>query len=149
MNTNDITLRFFIDDGNTPLQSPPPQPNLTPMTTQIRQSNIKGVAVVGLGYQLGKQAVSGVITSIGDRTGDYYMQRQINMGMRVGGIGLAYAVGGPLIGTLALGNLALSEGFKLDNAQRSNRRADRVSFINQERLGGFASNYGRESGRKL
>ena len=149
MNTSDITLRFLIDDGQTPLQAPSPQSNLTPMNTQVQQSSIKGVAIVGLGYQLGKQAVSGTINTIGDRTGNYYLQDQINVGMKLGGIGLAYKIGGPIVGTLALGNLALSEAFKLDNAQRSNRRADRVSEINQQRLGGFATNYGRESGRSL
>jgi hypothetical protein len=110
-----------------------------------RLTAIRNGALIGFVGLAGKRVFDSVAGGVGQRTGRSDLQRKIDRGSKVFGIGSQIGLGfvaGPVVGAVAIGKVAIDLGVEafernierdLDNKEASYRRQLRGNRINESR----------------
>lgn len=96
---------------------------------------------------VGKQIVNYSINNVGNLTGDYIVQSQINQALDVfsdiATIGTGFATGGWIGGVVAATGVAIKKGVQFFQEEQDIRKANRQSAYLRERTGNATTNNSR------
>jgi hypothetical protein len=146
MSEHKIIVEFTGDGGGSlpgPTEVKAPGQQSSPTQIPKSPTAAKQAALTTMLQRSAKQIMSYTIGNVGNFTGDYMAQNQINNAMEIAGYVAMIAVN-PIVGVPAA---VASVGFKAYNQQLQYKRSDREASRMRELYGGLAVDGSRKGGR--